>query len=93
MTPRQLKRLEDLLRLGLDKSTSWQECDSAIEEALRMVVAARAGVDIDWRAFTAMRYYYDCAICGEAIKPTTRAWKNDDNYRHDKCHREKEDQL
>ncbi len=85
MTPRQLKRLEDLLRLGTDTSAAANERELALTEALRMVVAERAGDPDDvWASVILMRFE-ECWKCGEKISPAQRAWYCKKKYMHEKC--------
>lgn len=95
LTPRQLKRLEQYLRVVNDVvASTLNEREQAGERALEMVIAARAGLPMpgeEWTSFVTMRRL-ECELCDEEIKPAERAWKNDrEERRHDKCHREKAD--
>ena len=91
MTPRQLKRLEDLLRVANDKSTTTNERELATTEALRIVETVRSKNQLgDWVLITVMRYH-ECCTCGEKIKPTEKVWvapstENTARFQHDKCY-------
>ncbi len=87
---RLLKRLEDLLRLGLS-TKSINESRSAFEEALKTVVKARALPDLEqWKRATVMRYE-KCALCGEDISPGRRVYRCENSFTHEKCWNERED--
>lgn len=83
---RLLKRLEDLLRLGLDLSSSTNERDIALNEALRVVITARTGTSTEeWRKSVVM-HFAECSQCGENIPPAQRIYRRGDEYMHSDCY-------
>jgi len=85
---RLLKRLEDLLRLGLSSKEPGEK-QSAFEEALRTVVKARELPDLkQWERAVVMSYK-KCVLCGEDISPAQRAYRRETSYTHEKCWNEK----
>lgn len=90
MNGRQLKRVEDLLRRGLDAAAAPGERDTAFTEALRIVADERAKVLAgEWVYCTVMRFR-QCGVCGVKIKPAERVLnkKGSDSYVHNKCYEE-----
>lgn len=88
MTPRQLKRLEDLLRVLNDSAATLNERRLAAEFALQMVVAVRSGKPAtEWKQRPTMRRL-ECALCGGEIPPASNMYAVNDppEYRHAKCH-------
>lgn len=86
MTPRQLKRLEHYIRVLKDTSATPNEHRMAAELALDIVVKERSHASAgEWSRFRTMSYF-ECCVCGEDINPVQLAWKNNGEYRHDKCH-------
>lgn len=86
MTPRQLKRFEDLLRLALDRAASENEREVALQEALRTVVAIRVGssAELQWEKTIVMRRQF-CSHCADNIRPATRAFRRGDEFQHENC--------
>lgn len=85
--PKVLKRIEDLLRRGLDQASSANEREVSLQEALRVVSYVRAGKSLDageWRRIIVM-CYRSCSRCCEDIRPTTSAYVRAGEYAHTEC--------
>lgn len=87
MSPRLLKRLEDLLRRANDKASSPNERELAVSEALRIVQTTRESLPKDdgpWGRVVLMRFQ-ECAVCFEKISPASVAYQRGMSYAHAQC--------
>lgn len=79
------KRIENLLRLGLDTSTTEAERRQALEEALSTITEARRIPDpAQWRRGVTMRFE-TCILCGDDIAPARHVFRRENQFTHEAC--------